>query len=155
MLKDDQHPEFSEGQWQTVAEFSLRGEAGCENQAAEMVAEILVSVRVPDQVRIEAKRAVTRAIEKELSRVLADQAQRTFTILVRTQSTQLLETTANAADRGELHWVPKSWGFFLTERLVTETKLVIEMHHVVMSFHLYHEGHRFSQGKVGTGCRAK
>lgn len=141
MLRRNQQQTPSEGQWQTVAEFSLRGEAGCEHQAAAMVAEVLARVRVPDSVLIEAKDAVTRAMGNELSRVLADQAQRTFTILIRAQAALLLETPANASDRREISLRQNGWGFFLTGRMTTDTELGNEMHHVVMSLHLYQEGH--------------
>jgi hypothetical protein len=142
MLKRDQQPTSSKSQWQTVVEFSLDVEAGCEHQAAKMVSEILMSIRVTDQVLTDAKQAVTRAMEKELSRVLADQTQRTFTVLIMTQSAQLLETPANATGRRELDLQPKGWGFFLTEKIMNDTELGNEMNHVVMSLHLYQEGHQ-------------
>jgi hypothetical protein len=137
--RDQQHPS-SEGQWQTVAEFPLRGEAACADQAAAMVAEILTRARVPDRVLIEAKEAVARRME-ELSRPAADQPQRSFTILVRTQSARLLEMPANAASHQESRLRPKGWGFFLTDRITTDAEMGDEVHHLVVSLHLYQEGH--------------
>jgi len=140
MLKRNQWSISSEGQWQTIAEFSLHDEVGSENQAAEMVAKILVGVPVPDQILREAKQAVTEAIENELSRELAHQAQRILTILVWIQSAQLLEAPADEADYGDSRSLPKGWGFFLTEKILKETKLSSEMDRVVISLYLYHEG---------------
>jgi hypothetical protein len=136
----DQYSVSSEGQWQTVAEFSLPGEAACAHQAVAMIAEILARVRVPDPVLTEAKQAVTRRME-ELSRLADDQPQRSFTILIRTQSARLSETAANAASRQESRLRPRGWGFFLTDRIMTDAEMGNEMHHLVMSLHLYQEGH--------------
>ena len=141
MLMYNQESVSSGGRWQTVAEFSLLSEADCEYMAADRVAGILAGILIPDHVLMEVKQAVSRAIEKELSRVLADQPQRTFTISVRTQSAQSLEIPVNEADRGDLHTRTKGWGFFLTEIISTETEWGNEKNHTVISVHLYHEGH--------------
>jgi len=141
MIKRDKQPVYSESRWQTVAEFSLSGELGCEHKAAEKVAEILVSVHIPDRVLVEAKQVVAMVMEKEMVRIIADQAQRTFTILIWTQLAQSVETHATEADSGELHSRSRGWGFFLTEKRISEAKLGNAMNHVVINVHLYHEGH--------------
>ena len=141
MLKSNQQPLSTEGLWQTVVEFSLPGEAGFEHQVAEMVSEILVSVHVPDRVLVEAKQAVSKVMEKEMSCIVADQIQRIFTILVQIQSVQSFEMPVNGDNREELHSSPRGWGFFLTEKRILGTELGYAVDHVVMSIHLYHEGH--------------
>jgi hypothetical protein len=140
MIKRDETPIYSESRWQTVAELSVRGELGCEHKAAEKVAEILMSVHIPDTVLVEVKQAVTKVMEKEMSNIVADQAQRTFTILVWTQLAQSLETPANEADNRESHSRSRGWGFFLTEKRTSETKFGNAMNHAVINVHLYHEG---------------
>jgi hypothetical protein len=145
MPKHNQPPISFESQWYTVAEFSLRGEAGCEHQAAERTAGILVNLRVPDQVLLEAKQAVSRSIEKELSRMVANQAPRTFTILLRAQPAQIAEVPALDGGPEELKARAKGWGFFLTERNLLETELGNEVHRFVISVYLYHEGLRRGQ----------
>ena len=136
----DGKPVYSESRWQTVAELSLCGEMGCEHEALEKVAEILVSIHIPDRVLVDAKQAVARVIEKEMSNMVADQAQWALMILVKTQLTQLLETPANEADSRESHSLSRGWGFFLTEERASETEFGIPMYHVVINVHLYHEG---------------
>jgi hypothetical protein len=140
MIKVDAQPVGSEGRWQTVAEFSLPGEAGCVHQAASLVAETLAGVRVPESVLREAKRAVTSTMEKELSRPVDDQACRSFTILIRAQAAPPTEMLANPSGRWEGSPRQKGWGFFLTGKTTTHAELGHEMHHVVMSLHLYQEG---------------
>jgi len=136
----DEKPVYSESRWQTVAELMLRGELGCEHEASEKVAEILVSIHIPDRVLVEAKQAVAKVIEKEMSNMVADQAQWAFTILVKTQLNPLLETPANKADSRESHSLSRGWGFFLTERRASDTEFGIPMYHVVINVHLYYEG---------------
>ena len=137
MITRHQQPVYSESRWQTIAELSLCGGAGCELEAVERVTQILVRVRVPDPVLMEAKRAVTRIMERELSRAVADQARRTFTIVIRAQAAGLSESPSDDRD------VPLrlgGWGFFLTSKVMTAADLD-DTHHVVMSLHLYQEGH--------------
>jgi len=140
MLKRNLQPLSTEGQWQTVDEFSLLGEAGCEYQAAEMFSEILVSIHIPDRVLVEAKQAVVKVLEKEMSNIVVDQAQRTFTILVQTQLSQSLEEPVNEADSRESHSDSRGWGFFLTEKRTSESKSDSAMNYVFINVHLYHEG---------------
>jgi hypothetical protein len=140
MLQVDQYSISSDGQWQTVAEFSLRGEAACAPQAAAMVAEVLARVRVPEPVLTEAKQAVTRRMEA-LCRPAGDQTQRSFTILVRIQSARRSETPANAGGRQESRLRPKGWGFFLTDRIMIDGEMGTEMHRLVVSLYFYQEGH--------------
>jgi predicted PilT family ATPase len=140
MIKRDEKPVYSESRWQTVAELSPRGELGCELEAAEKVAKILVSVHIPDRILMEVKQAVTKVMEKEMSNIVADQAQRIFTIRVRTQVSQSLETPANEADSRESLSRLRAWGFFLTEKRASETELGNKMNHVVINIHLYQEG---------------
>jgi hypothetical protein len=137
MIKRDDEPVHTKSRWQTEAELSLHGVLGCEYEAAEKVAEILVSVHIPDRVLVEAKQAVTMVMEKEMSNIEADQHQRTFTILVQTQLSQPLETPTNEIDSRELHSRSRCWGFFITEKRTSETNAE---DHVVISIHLYHEG---------------
>ncbi len=141
MTKRDQPPISSEGQWRTVAELSLRGELGCEHEAMEKLAEILVSIHIPDRVLVEAKQTVSRIMEKEMSHIVADQAKRTFTILVRTQFAQSLEMSVNEAGHRELHSRSRGWGFFLTEKRISETELSNAVDQVVINVYLYQEGH--------------
>jgi hypothetical protein len=140
MIKREEKPVYSESRWQTVAELSLRGKLGCEHEASEKVAEILVSIRIPDRVLAEAKQAVAKVVEKEMSNIVVDQVQRTFTILVQTQLTQSLETPAAEADSSETHSPSRGWSFFLTEKRISKTKLGDPMYHIVINIHLYHEG---------------
>lgn len=140
MIKREEKPVYSESRWQTVAELSLRGKLGCEHEASEKVAEILVSIHIPDRVLAEANQAVAKVVEKEMSNLVADQAQRAFTILVQTQLAQSLETPAAGAISSEKHPSSRGWGFFLTEKRILETKSGIPMCHFVINVHLYHEG---------------
>jgi hypothetical protein len=140
MLEVDQYSVSSDSPWQIVAEFSLYGEAACAPEAAAMVAEILARVHVPEPVLTEAKQAVARRMEA-LCRPAGGQSERSFTILVRTQPARLSETPANAASRQESRRRPKGWGFFLTDRIMTDAEMGHEMHHLVVSLHLYQEGH--------------
>jgi len=78
MMTRDEKPVYSESRWQTVAELSLRGELGCEHEASERVAEILMSIHIPDRVLVEAKQAVAKVIEKEMYNMVADQARLTL-----------------------------------------------------------------------------
>jgi hypothetical protein len=137
MIKRDQGSVYSESRWQTVASLSLGGEAGCEYEAAESVGRILARARIPDPVLMEAKRAVARTMEKELSRTGADQAQRTFTIVIRTHLAHLSE---GPFEPGEVSPRPAGWGFFLTGMMMTDTELGGETHHMAMSLYLYQEG---------------
>ena len=141
MIMHDEKPVYSESQWQTVAELPLHDELGCEREAAEKVAAILVSVNIPDRILVEAKKAVTKVIEKEMSNLTVDQTQRIFTILVRTQVSQYSEMPANESDCRESHSHLRGWGFFLTEKRILESKLGNAMNNVVIDVHLYHEGH--------------
>ncbi len=109
-------------------------------RASEKVAEILMSIHIPDRVLVEAKQAVAKVMEKEMSNMVADQAQRVFTILVQTQVAQSLETPAAEADSSETHSPSRGWSFFLTEKRISETKLGNPMYHVVINVYLYHEG---------------
>jgi hypothetical protein len=138
IIKRDQQPVYAESPWRTVAELSLGDEAGCEHEAAEKVGQILARVRIPDAVLMEAKQAVTRTMERELSRPVSHQAQRTFTILIRAQAAHLPESPS---DCGEVPPRPTGWGFFLTGKMTRDTELGDETHHVVMSLYLYQEGH--------------
>jgi hypothetical protein len=140
MIKRDEKPLYSESRWQTVAELSLRGEGDCELEAAEKVAKILVSVHIPDRILMEVKQAVTKVMEKEMSNIVADQAQRMFTLLVLIQVSQSLEIPINEADNRESHSRSRGWGFFLTEKKTPETELGNKMIHFVINVHLYHEG---------------
>jgi hypothetical protein len=89
---------------------------------------------------VEAKQTVAKVMEKEMSNLVVDQAQRVFTILVQTQVAQSLETPAAEADSSETHSPSRGWSFFLTEKRISETKLGNPMYHVVINVYLYHEG---------------
>jgi hypothetical protein len=140
MIKREEKPVYSESRWQIVAQFSLRGKLGCEHEASEKVAEILVSVHIPDRVLVDAKQAVAKVMEKEMSRIVADQAQWAFTIIVQTQLAPSIEAPANEADNREPSSGYSGWGFFLTENRAPETELGNKMNHVQISVHLYKEG---------------
>ena len=99
-----------------------------------------MSIHIPDRVLVEATQVVAKVVEKEMSNLVADQAQRAFTILVQTQLAQSLETPAVEADSSETHSPSRGWSFFLTEKRITETKLGNPMYHIVINVHLYHEG---------------
>jgi len=139
MPKHNRQPISSKGQWQTVVEFSLPDEVDRAHKAGEMVAEFLVSIRAPDHFLVEVRQAAIREIEKELSRAMIDQAQRNFTILIQTQSAQLLETLATETSGMEQHTPPKGWGFFLTKTMA-KTGPGGTIDHVVISIYLYYEG---------------
>ena len=140
MLKHAQTSISSESRWHTVAEFSLHGEDGCETSAAERMAELLVSFWAPDQVLLAATQALTRAIEMEMSRLVANPAQRTFTILLRVLGEQEPGVPAAWVGHNEPNLYPKGWGFFLTEKFVKTIEMGNEIHHVVISVCLYPEG---------------
>ena len=138
MLNSSQQPLSNEGQWQTIVKFSLRGEAGCELQAAKMISEILVSVHISDRNIVEAKQAVSSVMEKEMLYRVADQIQRIFTIQI--QLSQSVESLAKEADQSEAHSRSRGCGFFLTEKRISDTQLGNAMNNIVINVHFYHEG---------------
>ena len=140
MIKRDQPPLFSKNHWHTVTEFSLPDGTDYENQVAEMVAKALLHFYIPDQILVEVRRAINKAIEKELSEALPIQAQLTFTILIRTHQKQSLEAAEFGSDSEKLHSRSRGWGFFLTERRTSGTEVVYPTNRVVISIHLYQEG---------------
>jgi len=140
MTKLNQPTTSSENRWQTLAEFSIRGETGCENQIAEMIGEILISVPVPDQVLMEIKHEINRAMAKELSQPPFDQSQIIFKVLVLIRSEGSFETPVNDTDRRKLGACTSGWGFFITEKRVSETESGYRTDRFTISLHLYHEG---------------
>lgn len=139
MLRRNHKELPSEGPWQTVNEFSFPGIPGCAPTAAHKVGEILAETQIPTQVLIEAADAVTRTIEKELSRLPADQARPIFSILIRAQGARLLASPADRPRGSETLWRQKGWAFFLTGQ-TTKAGSGHDAHHVAISLYLYHEG---------------
>ncbi len=140
MVERDHQCAGLSSRWHTAAEFSLRGEAGCEQKVAEEVAEILVRAQIPGRVVAGAKQAVSRVVERAMSGLPADQAEQTFTIVVCAQSRGSAAGSVDRPDRGESRWILPGWGFFLTEKRVPETESGSAVNQVVITVHLYPEG---------------
>jgi hypothetical protein len=140
MTKLNQPPTSSESRWQMLAEFSIRGETGCEIQIAELVGEILISVPVPDQVLMEIKHEINLAMERELSQAPFDQSQRIFKVLVLVRSEESFEKPVNDTDRGNIGSRTSGWGFFITEKRISETESGYRIDPFTISLHLYREG---------------
>jgi hypothetical protein len=137
MLEDDPDPQCSEGRWRTVVEFSLGGEAVRAHQAAAMIAEMLRSVHAPDPVLKEAEQAIIRRMD-EWSRPADNQPPPSCTILVRSQSASRPGAPADAAGPETWNIERKGWGFFLTERMTSDSANGTQR--LVLSLHLYQEG---------------
>lgn len=133
-------PTSSESQWQTLAEFSIRGKTGCEIQIPEMIGEILISVPVPDQVLMEIKHEIFRAMERELSQAPLDQSQRIFKVLVLIRSEESFEMPAHDSDREKLGSRASGWGFFITEKRISDAESGYRIDRLTINLHLYHEG---------------
>ena len=140
MVKRDKIPILSKNHWHTVAEFLLLDGADYWNQTAEVIAIVLMSFCIPDQIIVEVQWAVSQAIEKELSKALPIQAQQTFTIMIRAQQKQILEGPEHGSDSEKSHPRSRGWGFFLTEKRTSEPEAGYPMDHVVISIYLYQEG---------------
>jgi hypothetical protein len=140
MVKREEPPLYSAGQWQKVGEFSLHSELGCEQEAQEKIAEILASAHITGRALIDTNQAVTTVMEKEISSTLRNQTHWTFTIFVNNKLVQSLRASMNLAENCESSSGSSCWGFFLTEKRTSETMSSITLHHIDISIHLYQEG---------------